>query len=240
MTAAGFEAAGARQFVPVTIGHCGLLHAQLGLFDEGREILERIIAAPDSGDLAVRYALFYKSMLLVQTGQTESALAIAENLSQVAIKLGDHVMCWNARLVSIECLLEAARLDDAEQALNDLRALVVNVPYLHARHLSLLALLRQNQGQLDEAVRLSAEAIIPWRLGPRYHYGEDPILLRHAEALRAQGDMAGSRRAIQDARDDLLVRASKVPDVDMRRAFIDNVPHRRRTMELAREWLDRD
>jgi len=38
------------------------------------------------------------------------------------------------------------------------------------------------------------------------------------------------------AKDDPLRRADKIPDPDVRRSFLENIPDHRRTLELAEQW----
>jgi len=62
------------------------------------------------------------------------------------------------------------------------------------------------------------------------------LLLVHAEALHALGERAAACQAIREAQEDLLSRAAKIPDMEVRRSFLENFPDHRRTLELAREW----
>src|SRR5262249_35928626 len=64
-----------------------------------------------------------------------------------------------------------------------------------------------------------------------------PLLLVRAEALHALGDHDAARRAIREAQDDLYGVAAKIPDLEVRRGFLENFPEHRRTPELARAWL---
>jgi hypothetical protein len=60
--------------------------------------------------------------------------------------------------------------------------------------------------------------------------------LAHAEALDATGDRDAARRAIGDARAQLLAIADKICDPAYRQSFLGNVPENARTLELARAW----
>jgi hypothetical protein len=63
------------------------------------------------------------------------------------------------------------------------------------------------------------------------------LLLVRAEAFYALGNLDAAREAIREAQEDLLRRAAKIPDPDVRRSFLENIPDHRRTLELARQWL---
>ncbi|HRI70099.1 MAG TPA: hypothetical protein PK156_37975 [Polyangium sp.] len=239
-TIEGFQTAGARQYIPVALGHLGWIHAHLGLLEEASVIIDGIIAAKDSGDLASRNALFYRCLLLLQDRKIAQSRAIAEKLRQIATDSGDFIMSCNTHLVSIECLLLCDQFDEAEQVLTAMSAMAMTFPSVKARYVSLFGELRRCQGRFDEAVWLADQAVNLGRAGPRFGYGEAPFLLRYAEALRGQGDIDGSRRVILEAREDLHTLASRVPDAEVRRAFLDNIPHRRRILALAQDWLQGD
>jgi eukaryotic-like serine/threonine-protein kinase len=75
------------------------------------------------------------------------------------------------------------------------------------------------------------------RAGPRYNYGRDPLLLRHALALHGAGQLDAAREAIRIARQDLLAVAAKIPDESVRNSYLENIAPNAETLKLAREWL---
>jgi tetratricopeptide (TPR) repeat protein len=231
---AGYEAAGARQYIPFSDVQCLWHTALLGLVDEAILGFDRVLAAPDSGDLASTYASAYKCHALIWKGSSEQARALAEELVQTTA--GNPVMNCAARLVIFENLILTNHLDEAEQALIELGDPGSMIPCMHARYLSLQGELRRRQGRLDEALELAAQAIVRSKPGPRFHFSDDPLLVRQAEMLHESGDHESARRVILEARDDLLARAAKIPDLAVRRAFLENIPHNHRTLELVREW----
>ncbi len=236
-TISGYEAAGARQYRGITETICAWGHGLLGLTSEASEMLDRLLVTSDAGNLVWTYSTFYKSQLLLQSRELEQARELADRLGQSAMAAGDHVMHANARFIRIECLLLTEKLEEAERALAEIAGPSMMMPYLHARYLSLLGEVRRHQGRFEEAVKLTAEAVTRGKPGPRFQYGEDPLLLRHAEILHASGDLPAARRVLTEAKDDLLARAEKIPDLAVRRSFLENIPHNRRTLALARDWL---
>ena len=60
--------------------------------------------------------------------------------------------------------------------------------------------------------------------------------LVYAQALRATGDAAGARGAIEAARARLLGRATKIQDAAFRASFLERVPENARTLALADAW----
>jgi hypothetical protein len=59
----------------------------------------------------------------------------------------------------------------------------------------------------------------------------------HAEALYATRAHDAARRAIGDARKQLIDIAGRIPDPAFRHSFLEGVPENARTLALARVWL---
>lgn len=237
-SAAEFEAAGARQYVAITHAHLGLSFLQLGLFAQAETLLDGVLATHDAGKLATTYAMHYKTLLLVEREKWDEAFALSGALVKEALEANDFVLLWCARLSAATILIAWDKLDDADAVLDELGEANAFLPFLRARFSSLRSEIRRRQGHFAEAVRLAEEALKVGRAGPRYNYGEDPLRLRIALALHAQGDLAAARAAIREARDDLLARAEKIVHADERRAFLNEIRTHARTLELAREWLE--
>lgn len=65
-----------------------------------------------------------------------------------------------------------------------------------------------------------------------------PVIgLAYAEALRACGDIDGSKRAIAAARDQLLTRADKIQNPAWRKGFTSGLQEHARILMRAGEWL---
>ena len=64
------------------------------------------------------------------------------------------------------------------------------------------------------------------------------VRLAHAEALNATGAHDAARRAIADARANLLATAGRIGDPRYRHSFLHGVPENARTLALAGAWLD--
>jgi hypothetical protein len=62
------------------------------------------------------------------------------------------------------------------------------------------------------------------------------VRLVHAEALAAAGNHAAARAALGEARDDLLARAARIEDLEVRRRFLAEVPENARVVALSEAW----
>jgi hypothetical protein len=63
------------------------------------------------------------------------------------------------------------------------------------------------------------------------------VRLAHAEALYATGAHDAARRAIAEARAQLLRIADRIDNPAYRQSFLDSVPENARTLALAQVWL---
>lgn len=233
-----FECAGARELLAITHAHLGLSYFQLGLFEEAAKLFDRVLGTHDAGDLALMYATYYKCLLLFEKGAYDQASALAGELAKNSLATNDFVMFWCARLLTANLWIRLDKLMEADAVLDELGEGHAFLPFLRARIFSIRSAIRRRRGNAEQAVRLSSESMIASTSGPRYNYGEEPVPLRHALALRACGSKDAARMAIREARDDLLARAAKIPDEDIRRSYLENIGWHARTLTLAKEWLD--
>ena len=141
-----------------------------------------------------------------------------------------------------EVLRRAGELDAADAALGAAFATLgvvcpLDVPGLHATR----AALRLAQGRAGEAVAEAAAGMAGYEaLGACSFFARGAFLrLVHAESLEAAGLHDDACAAIDRARQRLLANAEKIADPQARERFLDGVPENRRTLALARHWLDR-
>lgn len=236
-SSAHYAAAGAREYQAITCAHLGLSYMQLGLLTDAEELFNRVLALPYAGKLSLMYATYYKSRLFLEWGRFDEALSAAETLANDVMAANDRVMFWCARLLAVGILMASGKLDEADAILDELGEANAFLPFLRARFLSHRGEICRKRGHAEEAVRLTALSVEIGRAGPRYNYGEDPLRLRHALALHAAGDLDGARRVIQEARDDILGCAEKIPDHTVRMAYLETIAAHAQTLGLAREWL---
>jgi len=232
-----FEHVGARQNLAIYNAHLGLSHLQLGSFLEAEIVLDRVLATHDASNLARMYAMHYKCGLLFDTGRLDEAFALATTLFKDSLAANDFVLLWCARLYTVAIFIARDKLDAADRVLDELGEKNAFLPFLRARFLSLRSEVRRLQGQTEEALRLASESMDAGRKGPRYNYCEDPLSLHYALALHAARDFDNARRAIREARNDLLACAERIPDEIVRRAYLENIGWHAQTLALAREWL---
>lgn len=232
-----YAAAGAREYVAITKAHLGLSHMQLGLRIEAEELLNEVLAMPGAGNLAHMYAAYYKARLLAEIGRLDEALELNTKLTQDALVASDFVMYWCARLLSVSIHAFSDRVDEADAILDELGEEKAFLPFLRARFLTLRSEVRRRRGEHQESRRLAAEAVAAGQSGPRYNYGQDPLLLRYAAALHAAGEFDEARKVIDQAQKIILECAAKIPDQLVRESYLHNVAVNDWTLKLAREWL---
>lgn len=140
-------------------------------------------------------------------------------------------------LTAAELAVARGRTAEAEQGLRVALGQLAPVPALRPYALRLLLRLLLNQGRLDEAALLAAEAEHTVNeLGP---LGEFDIHLRQlsAEVSLAAGQHRSGCAALERARDALLLRAGRILDRSARRRYLTAVPLNARVLVLSRRWL---
>jgi len=232
-----YAAAGAREYLAITKAHLGLSCMLLGLRTEAEQLLNGVLATPGAGNLAYMYATYYKCRLLTEQLRFDEALEMTTKLGQDALAASDFVMYWCARLLVVAIHAVSDKIDDADAILDELGQDKAFLPFLRSRFSSLRSELRRRQGRTDEAVALAIESVQVGQAGPRYNYGQDPLLLRQALAHHAAGQIDTAREVIRLARSHVLDGAAKIPDEAVRQSYLQNVTVNAYTLKFAREWL---
>src|SRR5262249_51922113 len=96
--------------------------------------------------------------------------------------------------------------------------------------------IRRSQGRFAEACAKAAEAVRGCEAMRCYSYRSAEVRLTYAEALAANGEHEEARMQIATASQKLLASASRIPDPQLARSFLRNVPVHARIMDLAQAW----
>jgi serine/threonine protein kinase/tetratricopeptide (TPR) repeat protein len=140
-------------------------------------------------------------------------------------------------IAAAELASARGRTAEAEQGLRTALIQLAPVAALRPYAMRLLLRILLNQGRLDEAALLAAEAEHTVNeLGP---LGEFDIHLRQlsAEVSLAAGQHRSGCAALSRARDALLLRAGRILDRAARRRYLTAVPLNARVLVLSRRWL---
>jgi hypothetical protein len=175
-------------------------------------------------------------MVVARLGRRDEGARLEELAADGYAVLGDKSLTSVSASYLARIRLESGDLDGAaESAARGVRE-AENHPVARAFALTVGAAVHLAGGRSAEALSAArdAKALLD-ELGT-IEDGEQLTLLVFAEALRASGDVALARRAIEDARDALIARAAKIRDDRLRRGFLERVPENARTLQLAREW----
>jgi tetratricopeptide (TPR) repeat protein len=217
--------------------NAGYAKMELGGYAAAEATLRGALAMADRLGLpgvasAARHCL---GMTLAHRGALHEARAVATLALEGATQQGDTMLAATCRISLAEILSLARNFDAAERQLLAALDALTTVPPLRAHALAVLGRVRLALGRKAEALAASTEAMqLLGELGTMPE-GESLVLLGHAEALRATGDVTGARATLRDARAKLLARAEKITNVEIRKSFLDKVPSNARTLELARD-----
>jgi hypothetical protein len=230
-----FERSGNTSGIAHALFFTGVAHSDAGDLEAARPFIDASCNASEAAGSAYGLSLARSCSRLVSSVQgiagTEDVLvdaAVGEDLltsGLAAICQADHHLRQQNPQQAALCL----------PPVNDIE--VASLPWdrgpmyaLHAR--VLLAL-----GDTAEAVSLAERAAVGSEKSAMTPYWRSLVLLTHAECLHSAGRIAEAHAAIRRALDRLIRNAAGFEDEVARKRYLTNLPHNRRTMELARDWL---
>lgn len=233
-----YERSGAGGYLQFSRPSIACSYAQLGLFDRGEEELLRTLASVPAGGPDATTIELNRAVMFVAQGKLEEAFTLAARIAEEAESTGQGLISVQTHVLLSELHLHQADVGSAEAEALAISEAAAAIPYAEMWNLAVLARIRLVQGRAGEASEIAERALSKVRVSGvvnpmRYAM----LLLVRAEALHALGDHAAACQAIHEAQGDLLRRAAKIPDPEIRRSFLDNFSDHRRTLELAREWL---
>ncbi len=234
-----FDVVGDVRNAAVQRENAGFALLQLGALDAAESILlEAIASAERLGLLAVvnrgklHLGQFYSRSL-----RTEESVRTLTEAAEGFVAQRDPVGEGIARIYRAGAVhLTRDHATAAEEATTSLPLLAGAPPY-RASALGLIALMRIDAGDAKGAYEAGAEAMKILEAYGGTIEGEAIIYIGHAEGLRGQGDIEGSKKAIAKARDRLLERAARIQTPELRRGFMERLKEHGRILMRAGEWL---
>jgi hypothetical protein len=209
----------------------------LGASEAAEQALAKIVAADTTLGPVSSLRRWHLAWLHADRGALDQAHALATQLREYGRAYHNPLEEGRGRWVLAEVLRRVGDLDGADREIQ--AALAMAMPLEHPGGLATLSMLRLAQGRAGEALAAAEDAVSRCvAMGGCGLFRGAFVRLVHAEALHATGDLAAARRAIADARTQLLAIADRIPDPAYRQSFLDNVPENARTLALARAWLD--
>ena len=210
----------------------GLAQADLGLLEAGEATLRASLALGERlGEvLTTTNSRLYLALLLSRdAARTREAFELATGV------LGRNSLADGVALgIRATVLLADGDASGAETLARQSCEMLAAMPTLrqHPLAVSLRALVAA--GRADEACRLANEALARVDVAPG-GYNEVALRVAVVEARTAAGDAAGARAAAGEALRRVELRASKIPDVAARGAWLTRVAENVRVRELARD-----
>ncbi|WP_438039357.1 serine/threonine-protein kinase [Sorangium sp. So ce128] len=235
---AAFDAAGMRLLVEYARVSIAGAYVELGVHDRAEEILRPLLPEGSArADVSGRMARWWRTVLRCARGLLDEAITDIVDLASALAAQQDRFFERMARLLHASLLYRRGDLVAAErEALAAIEGLAM--PSLaHDWARTVLARVRLAQGRAAEAAAITEDLVGRLQaLGLRPPEA-DGLTLVHVEALHAAGSTDKARAALAAARADLLARADRIPDADIRRCFLENVPENARLLALAEAWL---
>lgn len=172
-------------------------------------------------------------LALMLTGHLTEATAIERHVITSAESLGDGHLAAGAWIYLGRVLLARGDHRGALDAVDRGREALRTQPGAQVFGLAIRASALLSMRRPDEALRDAAEALRVLSTVGSVEEGEALARLAHVEALRATGDLDGSERALSEARERLVMRASRIPDEEARARFLSQVPEHAKTLARA-------
>ncbi|UQA63043.1 serine/threonine-protein kinase [Polyangium aurulentum] len=213
--------------------------AGLGAHAEALALISAAKAAASSDASFARLLLtLSEAIVLMSSGRFDETLALTHTLLEITRSL--PFMRGQTHLIRAAAQHLAGDLAEAERSIHAAEADVGPAGLNRQALLTTLAAVRLEQGRASEAVALAEEALGMAASTRVTHTSHARLLLVHANALDATGEPERARAAIAAAREDLLARAGRIDDAEMRRSFLEDVRENAATLALAAQWLGPD
>jgi len=228
---AHYRRSGAAGTLPFAQFRIGVAHVHLGLFELAEQEFAR--ASGEAGSIKMG-----RAFMRLEQQRCDEALALAASLLRDVEEHRNQHLYWIGRICTMEALFDRGDVEAADAYSVPLGEEIEEEPYTGLWYLTVRACIRLAQGRTEEALALAEQALGRSReSGMGYCIRHAKLLLVRAEALHALGDRDAARQAILEAENDLMRRAARIPDAEVRRSFLDNIRDHHRTSMLARQWL---
>jgi tRNA A-37 threonylcarbamoyl transferase component Bud32/tetratricopeptide (TPR) repeat protein len=231
--ARAFEEAGDGLRLPTANAYLGMALTQLGAFEEAEDVIARAVAGAQPGSTGSLLSRCMRAWLRLEQGQIEKAIAEGEAVAAEAEALDEGIIGLAARYAVLEARMDRGEGPRVLRELDELEEACRNLPYVELLHITVRAAALLADGRAAEAAEAAQTALgkgAALRMG--HHYRHAMLLLTYAEALSATGRAEEARAAIERAKAELLARAGRIEDPEMRRQYMERVPIHARTMAV--------
>jgi tetratricopeptide (TPR) repeat protein len=234
-TLVAFEQAGDRRNACSTRANLGFILAELGDFEGAEEALRAALITADRMGLHDLSATVRNNLghVLCCRGQLEEARRFAQQAIETFHRQEAPRDEGLARTYLAKIELCAGDSGAAEREARAAAEALLATPPLRAAAVAVLARALLDQGRVSEALEAASEAFSVLEALGSIEEGESLVRLVHADALAAAGKLADFAMAIAEARDRLLIRASRISDPMWRERFLSSVPENARTLGLS-------
>ncbi|MBI2895872.1 MAG: protein kinase, partial [Deltaproteobacteria bacterium] len=217
----------------------GFALAELGAYLEAEQALLESLALARRLGLQNLATLAQSNLgrVLGRLGKLDEARRILTESLEAFQKQGDRRLGGATVAYLGEVLAASGELADAEHALAVAVSILEVAPPLRAEALALQAQFLLAGGRVEEALAPAREAMALLTSLGKLEEGEALVRLVYAEVMDATGDRETAAKALEDAKERLVHRASGIEEPRWRRCFLEDIPEHARTLALAAERL---
>lgn len=219
----------------------GLSEAALGGFTEGERTLRDSLALAEEIHDAF-FSVNAQGSLIIALTESEDPRrlseveAMARAVRDANLNVGYVALAHMG--LGVSCLGRGDLAQGEAELRKSLEGFAVEPPFSLMTRGALIRCLVA-QGRTREAADVARKGMdVLAKLGGA-GWTEVPFRVAAAEALRAAGDIDAGRRALEEARHQIELRASRIADPVWRERYLTQRPENVRAFELARDWLGR-
>jgi tetratricopeptide (TPR) repeat protein len=230
----GFEQAGDLRNASITRADLGFVFLEFGAYAKAERLFRQSLIEAERMGLLTSVAQVKQNLglALLGLGKLEEAALVESEAVKALHAQGQKRVGGLAQTYLARILLRQGLYAEGEAAARQAVTLLDAAPGSRAMALAVLAQALLGQGKKTEGVERAREAKELLRTLGALEEGESLVRLTFAEALAAVDD-PGASAAIAEAKDALLVRASKIHDPALRTSFLESVDENATTLALA-------
>ncbi|HRI66939.1 MAG TPA: protein kinase [Polyangium sp.] len=232
-----FTEAGSRRGQHIALVFIGMNEWLLGQGARASETLRTDIPLEEETAIVASWRSLCRVLALLDMGDARTARTEAEQLVAVAQSIGGDADIARGRWALAEVYRRAGVLGLAEREARAALELRGIAPLDEAAAKAILAAVRLADKRSAEAMLAIRDAAARYESLGAFGYRGAFMRIVQVEVLEATGQHGAAREQLFDARSRLVRIAESIPDVDLRRSYLRQVPENARTLDLAEKWF---
>lgn len=233
---AAFTEAGSRRGQHLASVLIGMSEWMLGASEKACETLRSDMSLRDDFAIVASLRAAFFALALSDMGDLESARRVAAELVTLSHAKASDADEARGRWALSDVLRRSGEFALAEQQAKTALSLRGVAPLDRAAAEAVLAAAMLSQGRPEEALVWAESAYQRYESHQGFGYRGGFLRLLRVECLDGAGYRSAAREALWEAKARLDEVAATIPDLDMRRGFLEVVPENARVLSLWQDW----